>query len=101
MQLLLKKICETDKGAFSYFWKTYENYNEDSFANILRFWGWCGIIALEYFDDLIAHNDLNYKREAPCLDLKTIDFQLGVGGCHGFSKFGTYIYDRGDGLSCE
>ena len=57
--------------------------------------------ALEYFDDLIAHNDLNYKREAPCLDLKTIDFQLGVGGCHGFSKFGTYIYDRGDGLSCE
>lgn len=57
--------------------------------------------ALEYFDDLIAHNDLNYKREAPCLDLKTIDFQLGVGGCHGFSKFGTYVYDRGDGLSCE
>lgn len=57
--------------------------------------------ALEYFDDLIVHNDLNYKREAPCLDLKTIDFQLGVGGCHGFSKFGTYVYDRGDGLSCE
>lgn len=57
--------------------------------------------ALEYFDDLIAHNDLNYKREAPCLDLKTIDFQLGVGGCHGFSKFGTYVYDRGDGLCCE
>lgn len=57
--------------------------------------------ALEYFDDLIAHNDLNYKREAPCLDLDTIEFQLGVGGCHGFSKNGTYVYDRGDGLSCE
>ena len=56
--------------------------------------------ALDYFDDLIAHNDLKYKREAPCLDLKTIDFQLGVGGCHGFSKNGTYTYDRGDGLTC-
>lgn len=55
---------------------------------------------LEYFDDLIAHNDLNYKRPAPCLDLDTIEFQLGVGGCHGFSKNGTYIYDRGDDLQC-
>ena len=57
--------------------------------------------ALDYFDDLIAHNDLNYKREAPNLDLGTIEFQLGVGGCHGFSKNGTYIYDRGDGLKGE
>ena len=57
--------------------------------------------ALDYFDDLIAHNDLDYKVEAPCLDLKTIDFQLGVGGCHGFIKEGVYQYDRGDGLTCE
>lgn len=57
--------------------------------------------ALDYFDDLIAHNDLDYKVEAPCLDLKTIDFQLGVGGCHGFIKEGVYKYDRGDGLTCE
>lgn len=57
--------------------------------------------ALDYFDDLIAHNDLEYKRKAPNLDLGTIEFQLGVGGCHGFSKNGTYTYDRGDGLSCE
>lgn len=57
--------------------------------------------ALDYFDDLIAHNDLNYKREAPNLDLGTIEFQLGVGGCHGFSKNGTYRYDRGDKLQCE
>lgn len=57
--------------------------------------------ALDYFDDLIAHNDLEYKVEAPCLDLKTIDFQLGVGGCHGFIKDGVYRYDRGDGLTCE
>lgn len=57
--------------------------------------------ALDYFDDLITHNDLEYKVEAPCLDLKTIDFQLGVGGCHGFIKEGVYRYDRGDGLTCE
>ena len=57
--------------------------------------------ALDYFDDLITHNDLEYKVEAPCLDLKTIDFQLGVGGCHGFIKEGVYHYDRGDGLTCE
>ena len=57
--------------------------------------------ALDYFDDLIAHNDLDYKVEAPCLDLKTIDFQLGVGGCHGFIKDGVYRYDRGDDLTCE
>lgn len=57
--------------------------------------------ALDYFDDLIEHNDLEYKVEAPCLDLKTIDFQLGVGGCHGFIKEGVYRYDRGDDLKCE
>lgn len=56
--------------------------------------------ALDYFDDLIAHNDLDYKVEAPCLDLKTIDFQLGLGGCHGFIKEGVYRYDRGDDLKC-
>ena len=57
--------------------------------------------ALEYFDDMIAHNDLDYKREAPCLDLGTIDFQLGLGGCHGFIKEGVYNYDRGDDLKCQ
>lgn len=57
--------------------------------------------ALEYFDDLIAHNDINYKREAPCLDLDTIEFQIGVGGGHGFIKNGSYFYDRGDSLECN
>lgn len=57
--------------------------------------------ALDYFDDLIEHNDLEYKVEAPCLDLKTINFQLGIGGCHGFIKEGVYHYDRGDDLKCE
>lgn len=56
--------------------------------------------ALEYFDDLIEHNDLEYKRDAPCLDLDTIEFQIGVGGGHGFIKNGSYFYDRGDGLHC-
>jgi len=56
--------------------------------------------ALDYFDDIIEHNDLDYKAEAPCLDLKTIDFQLGIGGGHAFIKEGVYSYDRGDGLRC-
>ena len=58
-------------------------------------------IALDYFDDLIQHNDLEYKPEAPCLDLKTIDFQIGLGGGHGFIKNGVYVYDKGDMISCE
>lgn len=61
--------------------------------------------ALDYFDDIISHNDLDYKVEAPCLDLKTIDFQLGIGGCHGFIKNGSLIYERHDfeelNLNCE
>ena len=57
--------------------------------------------ALEYFDDLIAHNDLNYKVKAPCIDMKTIDFQIGIGGGHAFTKAGSYSYDRGDGLKCN
>lgn len=56
--------------------------------------------ALEYFDDLIEHNSLDYKREAPCLDMKTIDFQIGIGGGHAFSKSNSYQYDRGDDLKC-
>ena len=56
--------------------------------------------ALDYFDDIIVHNDLDYKVEAPCLDLKTIDFQIGYGGGHAFIKEGVYSYDRGDDLKC-
>ena len=57
--------------------------------------------ALEFFDDLIEHNDLEYKRDAPCLDLDTIEFQIGVGGGHGFIKNGSYFYDRGDSIECR
>lgn len=56
---------------------------------------------LDYFDDLIEHNDLEYKVEAPCVDMGTMNFQLGVGGGHGFIKNGVYHYDRGDMMSCE
>lgn len=50
--------------------------------------------ALDYFDDLIAHNDLDYSPKAPELELADILFQLGLGGGHGFKKKGTYYYDR-------
>lgn len=57
--------------------------------------------ALDYFDDIIEHNDLDYKVEAPAIDYGTMELQLGVGGCHGFKKEGVYQYDRGDSLECE
>ena len=56
---------------------------------------------LDYIDDLVKHNDLDYKPEAPALDLDSIMFQTGIGGGHGFIKEGTLIYDRGDNLKCE
>lgn len=56
---------------------------------------------LEYIDDLIKHNDLNYKPSAPTLDMGSIIFQTGIGGGHGFIKNGTLKYNRGDNLSCE
>lgn len=55
---------------------------------------------LDYIDDLVKHNDLDYKPEAPTLDLDSIIFQTGIGGGHGFIKDGTLIYDRGDDLKC-
>lgn len=55
---------------------------------------------LRYIDDLIEHNDLDYKPEAPALDLDSIIFQTGIGGGHGFIKEGTLKYDRGDNLKC-
>lgn len=56
---------------------------------------------LDYIDDLVEHNDLNYKREAPCLDLGTILFQWGIGGNHSFVKKGVVCFDRGDEFVCE
>lgn len=56
--------------------------------------------ALEYFDDLIEHNDIEYKREAPSFKFGDCLVQLGVGGLHG-ARETTFVYDRGDGLHCE
>ena len=50
--------------------------------------------ALDYFDDIIEHNDLDYSPEAPLLELTDILFQLGIGGGHGFKKKGVYVYNR-------
>lgn len=51
---------------------------------------------LTYIDDMVEHNDLNYKPEAPLLDLDSINFQTGVGGGHGFLKDGIIDYERSD-----
>lgn len=56
--------------------------------------------ALEYFDDLIEHNDIEYKRDAPSFKFGDCLVQLGVGGLHG-ARETTFVYDRGDGLRCE
>lgn len=50
--------------------------------------------ALDYFDDIIEHNDLNYSPEAPELNFKDILFQIGIGGGHAFTKKGYYYYDK-------
>lgn len=56
---------------------------------------------LDYIDDVIEHNDLNYKPDAPLLDMDTINFQVGLGGGHGFIKEGVLDYDRGDTFTCD
>lgn len=50
--------------------------------------------ALNYFDDIISHNDLEYSVPAPEIEYDDILFQLGVGGGHAFIKDGVYYYDR-------
>ena len=54
---------------------------------------------LDYFDDIIAHNDLDYKVEAPTLQYGECVIQLGYGGLHG-ARPNTFEYDIGDGLKC-
>lgn len=55
---------------------------------------------LDYIDDLIEHNDLNYKPKAPTLQIDDCVIQLGVGGIHG-AKETTFIYDEGITFKCE
>lgn len=54
---------------------------------------------LDYVDDLVAHNDLNYKVVAPQVVIDECVIQLGVGGLHG-AKETTFIYDKGVKFDC-
>lgn len=56
---------------------------------------------INYIDDIIEHNDLEYKPNAPCIDYDTMLFQVGVGGCHAFSKDGYYEYGIENKFKCE
>lgn len=56
---------------------------------------------LDYIDDLVEHNDLNYKPDAPALDLGSIIFQTGIGGGHAFIKQSPLIYDTKENLEVE
>ena len=55
---------------------------------------------LDYIDDLIEHNDLEYKPKAPTLQIDECVIQLGVGGIHGAKPY-TFVYDEGVEFSCE
>lgn len=55
---------------------------------------------LNYFDDVIAHNDLNYNPPAPEIRIQNCIAQLGYGGIHMMTD-GVFSYDRGDDLLCE
>ena len=55
---------------------------------------------LDYIDDLIEHNDLDYKPQAPCIKIDDCIIQLGVGGIHG-AKETTFIYGESEVFDCE
>ena len=54
---------------------------------------------LDYFDDVIEHNDLDYKREGPTLQIDECVIKLQLGGLHG-AKDTTFIYDKGVDFKC-
>lgn len=55
---------------------------------------------LNYIDDVIKHNDLNYESIAPSLQYDECVIQLGHGGIHG-AKLTTYKYDNGCDFKCD
>lgn len=57
-------------------------------------------VVLEYIDDLIEHNDLDYKPVAPSFKIDDCLIQLGVGGLHG-AKETTFIYGENEVFECE
>lgn len=55
---------------------------------------------LNYFDDVIEHNDLEYKPEGPVLKIDECVIKLQLGGLHG-AKENTFMYDRGVEFECN
>ena len=53
----------------------------------------------DYFDDVIAHNDLDYHTTAPIIKIDDCVIKLGFGGIHG-AKEETFCYDAGVDLKC-
>lgn len=51
---------------------------------------------LDYIDDIVEHNDPAYTGKPPLLDVQCIEFQVGLGGGHGFTKEGGINYQHGD-----
>lgn len=54
---------------------------------------------LNYFDDVIEHNDLEYKSEGPELKIDDCVIKIQLGGLHG-AKETTFRYDRGVEFKC-
>lgn len=54
---------------------------------------------LNYIDDLVEHNDLDYKPDAPRIKIDDCIIQLGLGGVHG-AKETTFVYDKGVVFRC-
>ena len=57
-------------------------------------------VFLDYIDDVVNHNDLNYELDAPSLKYDDCVIQLGHGGIHG-AKSTTYKYDCGNTFKCN
>lgn len=57
-------------------------------------------VFLDYIDDVVNHNDLNYELDAPSLKYDDCVIQLGHGGIHG-AKSTTYKYDNGCDFKCD
>jgi hypothetical protein len=51
---------------------------------------------LDYIDDIVEHNDPKYTGKPPLLTINGINFQVGLGGGHGFTTTDMINYQRGD-----
>lgn len=55
---------------------------------------------LDYIDDAIAHNDLEYRAKQPTLQIDDCVIKLGYGGIHGAKEY-TFTYDEGVEFTCD